>query len=80
LAEHLGGRVESMKEAKLDTLCSMCLRSVLSRTTATHPSGMPAASNVADVERYQPLVRFLKLVFALLSVILLGVDLAAGMP
>jgi hypothetical protein len=33
-----------------------------------------------DLERYRPLVRFLGLAFALRSVILLGVDLAAGMP
>src|SRR5262245_21716142 len=34
----------------------------------------------ADLERYRPLVRFLGEAFALLSVALLGVDLAAGMP
>jgi hypothetical protein len=34
----------------------------------------------ADLERYRPLVRWLALVFALMSVVLLGVDLAAGMP
>ena len=34
----------------------------------------------ADLERYRPLVRFLGLAFALMSLILLGVDLAAGMP
>jgi hypothetical protein len=34
----------------------------------------------ADLERYRPLVRFLGLAFALMSVVLLGVDLAAGMP
>jgi hypothetical protein len=34
----------------------------------------------ADLERYRPLVRFLGVAFALMSVILLGVDLAAGMP
>ena len=33
-----------------------------------------------DLERYRPLVRFLGLAFALMSVVLLGVDLAAGMP
>jgi hypothetical protein len=33
-----------------------------------------------DLERYRPLVRFLGLVFALMSVVLLGIDLAAGMP
>src|SRR5215831_2229080 len=33
-----------------------------------------------DLERYRPLVRFLGAVFALMSVVLLGVDLAAGMP
>jgi hypothetical protein len=33
-----------------------------------------------DMERYRPLVRFLGVVFALMSVVLLGVDLAAGMP
>src|SRR5437773_5869941 len=34
----------------------------------------------ADLERYRPLVRFLGVVFALMSVAVLGVDLAAGMP
>jgi hypothetical protein len=34
----------------------------------------------ADLERYRPLVRFLGMAFALMSVVLLGVDLAAGMP
>ena len=34
----------------------------------------------ADLERYRPLVRFLGAAFALMSVVLLGVDLAAGMP
>ena len=33
-----------------------------------------------DLERYRPLVRFLGAVFALMSVVLLGVDLAVGMP
>ena len=33
-----------------------------------------------DLERYRPLVRFLGLAFALMSLVLLGVDLAAGMP
>src|SRR6516165_7659532 len=33
-----------------------------------------------DLERYRPLVRFLGLAFALMSVVLLGVDVAAGMP
>src|SRR5438132_9424697 len=33
-----------------------------------------------DLERYRPLVRFLGVAFALMSVALLGVDLAAGMP
>jgi hypothetical protein len=33
-----------------------------------------------DLERYRPLVRFLGVAFALVSVVLLGVDLAAGMP
>jgi hypothetical protein len=33
-----------------------------------------------DLERYRPLVRFLGVAFALMSVVLLGVDLAAGMP
>ena len=33
-----------------------------------------------DLGRYRPLVRFLGLAFALMSVVLLGVDLAAGMP
>jgi hypothetical protein len=34
----------------------------------------------ADLDRYRPLVRFLGVAFALMSVVLLGVDLAAGMP
>ena len=34
----------------------------------------------ADLGRYRPLVRFLGAAFALMSVVLLGVDLAAGMP
>ena len=34
----------------------------------------------SDLERYRPLVRFLGVAFALMSVVLLGVDLAAGMP
>jgi hypothetical protein len=34
----------------------------------------------ADLERYRPLVRFLGVAFALMSVVLLGIDLAAGMP
>src|SRR5579883_583396 len=34
----------------------------------------------ADLERYRPLVRFLGMAFALLSLVLLGVDVAAGMP
>ena len=34
----------------------------------------------ADLGRYRPLVRFLGLAFALMSLVLLGVDLAAGMP
>jgi hypothetical protein len=34
----------------------------------------------ADPERYRPLVRFLGVASALMSVVLLGVDLAAGMP
>jgi hypothetical protein len=34
----------------------------------------------ADLGRYRPLVRFLGAAFALLSLILLGVNLAAGMP
>jgi hypothetical protein len=33
-----------------------------------------------DLERYRPLVRFLGVAFALMSLALLGVDLAAGMP
>src|SRR5262249_15896163 len=33
-----------------------------------------------DLERYRPLVRFLGAAFALMSVVLLGVDVAAGMP
>jgi hypothetical protein len=34
----------------------------------------------ADLQRYRPLVRFLGVAFALMSLALLGVDLAAGMP
>ena len=34
----------------------------------------------SDLERYRPLVRFLGAAFALLGLVLLGVDLAAGMP
>jgi hypothetical protein len=34
----------------------------------------------ADLERYRPLARSLGVAFALMSVVLLGVDLAAGMP
>jgi hypothetical protein len=34
----------------------------------------------ADLERYRPLVRFLGVAFALMSLALLGADLAAGMP
>ena len=34
----------------------------------------------SDLERYRPLVRFLGPAFALMSLVLLGVDLAAGMP
>jgi hypothetical protein len=33
-----------------------------------------------DLERYRPLVRFLGVALAMMSVVLLGVDLAAGMP
>jgi hypothetical protein len=34
----------------------------------------------ADLERYRPLVRFRGVAFGLMSLVLLGVDLAAGMP
>jgi hypothetical protein len=34
----------------------------------------------ADLERYRPLVRFLGAAFALMGLVALGVDLAAGMP
>ena len=34
----------------------------------------------SDLERYRPLVRLLGVAFALMSLVLLGVDLAAGMP
>jgi len=34
----------------------------------------------ADLERYRPLVRFLGVAFVLMSVVILFVDLAAGMP
>jgi hypothetical protein len=33
-----------------------------------------------DLERYRPLVRFLGVAFALMSVTAIGVDVAAGMP
>ena len=34
----------------------------------------------SDLERYRPLVRFLGMAFALMGLVLLGVDLTAGMP
>src|SRR6266496_2516264 len=34
----------------------------------------------SDLERYRPVVRFLGAAFALVGVILLGVDVTAGMP
>src|SRR5262245_52393062 len=34
----------------------------------------------SDLERYRPLVRFLGMAFALMGLVLLSVDLAAGMP
>jgi hypothetical protein len=34
----------------------------------------------SDLDRYRPLVRFLGVVFVLMSVVLLWVDLSAGMP
>ena len=34
----------------------------------------------SDLESYRPLVRFVGVAFALMSLVLLGVDLAAGMP
>jgi hypothetical protein len=34
----------------------------------------------SDLERYRPLVRFLGMAFALMSLVLLGVDVAVGMP
>src|SRR5437870_580230 len=34
----------------------------------------------SDLERYRPLVRFLGVAFALLGLVLLGVDVAAGLP
>jgi hypothetical protein len=34
----------------------------------------------ADLERYRPVVLFLGLAFALISALLLGIDLSAGMP
>src|SRR5438270_12091954 len=34
----------------------------------------------SDLERYRPLVRFLGLAFALMGLVLLGVDLAVGLP
>jgi hypothetical protein len=33
-----------------------------------------------DLERYRPLVRFLGVAFTLLGLVLLGVDVAAGLP
>jgi hypothetical protein len=33
-----------------------------------------------DLQRYRPLVRLLGVAFALMSLVLLGVDMAAGMP
>jgi cell division protein FtsW (lipid II flippase) len=34
----------------------------------------------SDLERYRPLIRFLGVAFAVMSVVFIGVDLAAGMP
>jgi hypothetical protein len=34
----------------------------------------------ADLERYRPLVRFVAVAISLMSLVLTGVDLAAGMP
>jgi hypothetical protein len=34
----------------------------------------------SDLDRYRPLIRFLSMAFALIGLILLGIDLAAGMP
>jgi hypothetical protein len=34
----------------------------------------------SDLERYRPLVRFLGAAFALMSLVILGIDVAAGMP
>ena len=34
----------------------------------------------SDLERYRPLVRFFALAFIVLSILFMGVDLAAGMP
>jgi hypothetical protein len=44
------------------------------------PVGALCLVMASDLERYRPLVLFLGLAFALMSVVLLGVDLAAGMP
>jgi hypothetical protein len=41
---------------------------------------MGALVLATDLERYRPLVRFLGVAFAWMSVVLLGADLAAGMP
>jgi hypothetical protein len=43
-------------------------------------TGVLCLVTATDLERYRPLVRFLGLAFALMSVVFLGVDLAAGMP
>jgi hypothetical protein len=42
--------------------------------------GAPCLVVAADLERYRPVVRFLGVAFALMSLVLVGVDLAAGMP
>ena len=54
----------------------------LARSVSAFHAIMGALSRAvaADLERYRPLVRFLGVAFALMSVVLLGVDLAAGMP
>jgi hypothetical protein len=54
----------------------------LARTLSAFYAVMGALCLVvaADLERYRPLVRFLGVVVALLSIVFLGVDLSAGMP
>jgi hypothetical protein len=54
----------------------------LARSLSAFYAGVGAFCLVVtfDLERYRPLVRFLGAAFALMSALILGVDLAAGMP